>query len=268
MPDRWVDDPRSVVAREPDRGAELRLHPPVVGHEVVHALAIGRTRPAAEHDVEVLRLAALDRRELLHVRADLEDRPGLHMTRELRVRDLVVVGTEGAVGLAGFVVTAEEEVRVAAPSPVEERRLVDDVRPAPHRVQCLGGGLAELGAGIPGRRHLAGPGRGDRRPVLLDLDDPAALGHEVVEVALLVLEAALRDELDARVVADRLRDEANHRRPLERKPVPAREEPDEIRGGVDRATVDELHARPSYVGSVPARVSRPRARTAAPVAAP
>ena len=72
-----------------DRRLELRLDAAVVGHEVGDSVGRGFARAAAEHDVQPLRRLALDPRELLHIRADLEDRAGLGPSRELRVGDLV-----------------------------------------------------------------------------------------------------------------------------------------------------------------------------------
>ena len=140
------------IAADADRGLELPLHPAVVGHEVVHAAAVRGPRAAAQHDVQELRLPALDRRQLLHVGADLEDGRRLHVAGELGVRHLVVPGAERAVRLARLVIPAEQEVRVAAPGPVEERRLVDDVRAVAHGVERLGGGGPQLRAGVPAAR--------------------------------------------------------------------------------------------------------------------
>ncbi len=112
-------------------------------------------RAAAEDDVQELRLPALDRRQLLHVRADLQDRRRLDVACELGVGHLVVPRTERAVGLARRVVPAEQEVRMAAPGPVEEGGLVDDVRAGTHGIEGLGGGRSELRPGIPGRADPA-----------------------------------------------------------------------------------------------------------------
>ena len=64
------------------------------------------------------------------------------------------------------------------------------------------------------------------------------------------------DQLDRGVAADRLRDQAGQRRPLQLEPVAAGEEADEIRGGVDGRAVDELHRGPSYGRGVPACPAR------------
>ena len=257
--DRRIGGWRGVPA-EPDGGLEVGLDAAVVGHVVVDPQRVRGTLPAAEHDVERLRLHALDRRQLLDVRADLEDRRGLDVAGELGVRDLVVPRAERAVGLAGDVVAPQEEVRVAAPGAVEERRLVDDVGAGAHRGDRLLGGRSQVRAGVPRRRRRWVVERRDGGPVLVDLDHAQAAVAQVLEVALLVLDAALRDEVDRRVVADRLLDEPGERGALEREPVVAGEVADEVGGGIDGTTVDQLHARPSYGRAVPARVSRPVAR--------
>ena len=118
---------------------------------------------------------------------------------------------------------------MAAPRPVEERRLVDDVGAGAHRRLGGRGGLPEPVA-IARRRAIA-----------LDRHDAPSRGAQVVEVALLVRDAPLRDELDRRVVADGLLDEPGQRRALERQAMRAREEPDEVGRGVDRPAVDQLH---------------------------
>ena len=138
--------------------------------------SVGRSLPA-EDDVQVLRLPALDGRQLLDVGADLEDRRRLDVAGELGVRDLVVPRPERAVRLARIVVSAEQEVRVAAPRPVEERRLVHDVRAAAHRRDRLLGRRPQLGAGVARRRLAQRVERRDRRPVLVDLDDAPPLAR-------------------------------------------------------------------------------------------
>ena len=74
-----------------------------------------------------LGLAPLDARELLHVRADLEQRRGLDVAGELGVHDLVAPLAE----VAGTL-DPDQEVRAAEPAAVEERGLVDDVVAASH----------------------------------------------------------------------------------------------------------------------------------------
>ncbi len=251
-----VGDRRRGVAAQADGRLELRLHAPVVGHVVVDPELVRGALAPAEDDVQVLGLPALDGRQLLDVGADLEDRRRLDVAGELGVGDLVVPRPQRGVRLTGGVAAAEEEVGVAAPGPVEERRLVHDVRAAAHRGDRLLGRGAQLGTGVARRRLADGLERRDGRPVLVDLDDPEPRLAEVLEVPLLVLDAALRDEVDGGIVADRLADEAREGRALELEPVVAGEEPDEIGRGVDGASVDQLHARPSYGPGVPARVSR------------
>src|SRR3954464_13331866 len=122
--------------------------------------------------MELLRRRSLDAGHLLDIRADLEDRAGLRATRELRVRDFVGPGTEVTGRLH-----PEQEVRMAAPPTVEERRLVDDVGAVAHRGFGFGGRRAELVAG------------GRSGTVAADLHDLATADPQLLEVALLVREA-------------------------------------------------------------------------------
>ncbi len=202
----------------------------------------------------MLRLPPLDRDELLDVGADLEDRRGLDVAGELRIRHLVVPRPERAVRLVRRMVPSEQEVRVAAPRPIEERCLVDDVGPLTHRVDRLDSGCAQLGTRVShglvagGRRCARGERRPrdewqDRRAILLDLDHPQALRPEVLEIPSLVLQAALCHELDRRVIADGLFDQPDHRGPLQREAMLAGEIAHEVGGGVDGSPVDQLHAR-------------------------
>ena len=79
------------------------------------------------------------------------------------------------------------------------------------------------------------------RAVQLDRDGGPTVRREVGEVARLVLEAALADDVELRVVAHRPLDEAGQRRALELGQVLAGEVGDEVRGGVDGPPVDRLH---------------------------
>ena len=116
-------------------------------------------------------------------------------------------------------VDAEQEVRVAAPRPVEERRLVDDVRAGAHRRDRLFGGGPQLRAGVAWQRRGRIVERPTADPSFSISTTRSPRVAQLLEVPLLVLEAALRDELDRRVVADRLRDEAGERGALEREAV-------------------------------------------------
>ncbi len=196
--------------------------------------------------MEELRLDALDRRELVDVRADLQHGARLHVPGQLRVRDLVVPRAEGA--RASRVVDAEEEVRVAAPGSVEEGRLVDHVRAARHRAAGLLGRLSQLAAGITCRRV---GGRIHGRSVLVDAHHAAPGGLEVREVATLVLQAPTGDQVDRRVVADRLLHQAREGGALQLQAVRTGQEPHQVGGRVDRAPVDALHAGECYGAGVP-----------------
>ncbi len=166
--------------------------------------------------------------ELVDVRADLEDRAGLHVARELGVRDLVVVRApaRGAVRR----VDAEQEVRVAAERPVEEGRLVDHVVAGGHRVdgRCRRGSqlVATVSDGA----------------ILFDLDRDATLGAQVGEEAGFVLEAALADDVELRIVADRTIDEPGDGGAFQLGQMLAGEEGDKVGSGIDGSTVDTIHA--------------------------
>ena len=159
-----VDRIRLGLRRVGDEALEPRAHVPVVGSEVAGVEA--GLLPRAEQDVDLLRLAPLDPRELLVVEEELEDVGGLRAAGELRVERLV-----GAVRLA------EEEVGDAAPPVAHEDALVDDVDPAPHRLD---------------RALLC---RLEVELVELDLGDRLALGAERLEVGALVLEPLAEDQI-------------------------------------------------------------------------
>ena len=101
---------------------------PVVGEVVAQPIVPFFT--AAQHDVAVLGHAALQAFEVLAVVADLDQKIGLGMQRELGVHYLVTVVAE-----FGRPLDAPEEVGVAEELAVEECRLVDDLRPSLHRLE-------------------------------------------------------------------------------------------------------------------------------------
>ena len=201
---------------------------PVVGHVVVDAQPLDRAGAAAEGDVEPLGTDALDAFELVHVRADLEDRARLDVARELGVRHLVVVRAPARRAFGR--IDPEEEVGVAAERAVEERRLVDDVVARGHGIDRRCRGRAELVATVRDR------------PIRLDLDGDSALGAQVREVPGFVLETALADDIELRVVADRPLHEPGDGRALELGQMLAGEEGDKVRGGVDGSAVDAIHS--------------------------
>jgi len=201
---------------------------PEVGHVVRDAVTLDLSRAPAEGDVHPLGLEPLDPRELIHVRADLEEGARLGVARELGVHDLVAPGTEGARRL-----DTHEEVGVPEPAAVEERGLVDDVVPAADGGLGVGGGAAKLGAAI--RDGL----------VPLDPRDPTARGLQVGQIALLVGHSALLQDVQLRVLAHRPLHQARRGRELERGQMLAGEEADEIRGREDGLAADDLHEAPN-----------------------
>src|SRR5688572_18279247 len=118
---------------------------------------------------------------------------------------------------------------MTAPGPVEERRLVDDVRARSHGFDRRGSGRADPVAVVVDRA------------VWLDGDDRPTLCGQVGQVALLVLEATFPDDIELGIVAHGPLDEAGHGGTLQRREMLAGEIGDQIRGGVDRSAVDRLH---------------------------
>ena len=199
----------------------------VVSHEVVDAEAFDRPGATSKGDVHPFGIHPLDGDEQVHVGADLEDGAGLDMPGELRVGDLVVPWPERR--RSRRVVDAQEEVGVATPPPIEERRLVDDIRPRDHRRH-----------GLCGRGSQPFPVVLDRA-VETDSHGGPTLDSKVRQEPPLVLEAALPDDVQLRVVAHRPLDEPRQRRAFELCQVLTGQIGNEIGGRVHGAAVDELH---------------------------
>ena len=96
-------------------------------------------------------------------------------------------------------------------------------------------------------------------PSSVIVDRGPAIGAEVGQEARLVLEAALADDVELRVVAHRPLDQAGQRGPFELGQVLAGEVGDEVGGRVDRSAVDGLHGRTLPAGRVSSPVTRPPA---------
>src|SRR5918992_429600 len=190
---------------------------------------------------------ALDAFELLDIRADLKHRAGLDVAGQLRVGDLVVVRPPDRWTLRRW--DAQQEVGVAEPAAVEERRLEDDVGAFAHRGDGVLGLAPDLIA--PLRFVVAG-----------DLDDMAAFVTELGEGARLVLEPPAADDVELWIAPLRAVDEPGQRRALERGEVLAGQVADEIGRGEDGLAVDQLHR---FRWS-PSCVSLPCARDSSPVA--
>ena len=221
-----------------DPGLEASLRRAVVGGVVGELVDVRGA--VARHDGDRLGWDALGLLEQVRVDAHLDDGRGLDPPGQLRVGDVVAVLAEHG----RPIVAPEQEVRVAAPAAVEERRLEDHVGARPHRLDGLVVGRAQLG-----RR------RGDASR---HLDDGPAGRLELGDVQALVLVAALLEELELRVVAERLLDLAARTRQLERDEVVALEEADEVRGADDQRAVDQLHRSQPYRSAVSACLSRRR----------
>ena len=142
-----------------------------------------------ERQVHPRRLHALHPRQQVRVQQKLQQRLALGAAGQLGVEHLVRPAAQRARGAH-----PEQEVGVAAPAPilVLQAPLVDHVDPAPHRLRgALGGVRAVLV-----RERCVGRG---------DSCDAAAVGRELFQQALLVLDPALLQNLSARVVVRRRR---------------------------------------------------------------
>ena len=212
-----------------ERGQESVACAAVVGHVVVDTQPLDGPGTPAEGDVEPLRLHALDAFQLVDVGADLEDRARLHVARQLGVRDLVVV--RAPAGRAVGRVDAEQEVGVAAERPIEEGRLVDHVV----RRRAIASMVAAAAARSWSPRSAMEPSCSistATRP------SRAQVGQE----ARFVLEAALADDVELRIVADRTIDETGRGGAFELGQMLAGEEGDKVSGGIDGSAVDAIHA--------------------------
>ena len=85
-----------------------------------------------ECHVEPFGLNSLQLRQLVDIAADLQDRAGLDVPRQLRVGDLVVKRAVDAWPIRRF--AAQQEVGVPPPPAIEEGGLVDDLRAGCHRL--------------------------------------------------------------------------------------------------------------------------------------
>ena len=156
-------------------------------------MAFDRGFAAAERDLDVLGRRALDPRQQVGVGAQLDEGAGPDLVGQLGVGDLVAPGPEGA-----RLLDAQQEVRVPEPAAVEERRLVDDVVAATDRGLGLGDLAPQPIASRGGAAVRVRPAR-----VRFDAGHPATHRNEPLEIPGLVLEAALADEVQLRVGANR-----------------------------------------------------------------
>jgi hypothetical protein len=145
---------------------------------------------------------------------------------------------------------------VAAPAAVEEGCLEDDLVAPADGGGCLGGGGAELVAAVLDRA------------VQLDPGSVAAGGFEVGEVALLVLEATLANEVELGVGPVGPVDEAGRGGLLEVGQVLAGEVTDEVGRRVDGLPVDQLHLSGVSAAPVTPRLSLVLARARRPARRP
>src|SRR5438093_4815900 len=163
------------VGRRRRVGREIVLEPTTDEAEV--RVEMRRAVPFTcerRHDVDVLGQKALHRVEEGGVGAELEDRAGAGVARELRVGWLVRVRAEAARNS-----DAEEDVGAAGEAVALERRLYDDVGARCHGVE--GGGRVVVAPKVRDRQTL----RGER------IDEPLLVGL-----------AAVAKGVDARVLAE------------------------------------------------------------------
>ncbi len=203
---------------------EGRLDRAVVRHVVGHAMGFDGSRAAAQSDIHPLGRQTLDRRQLLHVRADLEERGRSDVTGELGVHDLVTPGAEAARPHV-----PDQEVRQPEPPSIEERGLVD------HVVATLDGLACHPCRGLQARPAIG------LSAVLGDSSHSPPLRLQSREVAPLVLLSALRDQIQLRVQPIRLRHEPGQRGQFQPDEMLAGQEADQIRGREDGPAIDELH---------------------------
>ena len=220
---RWIDG-GDLVGHRSEEAVACRS---VVGHVVVDAESLDGAGAPAEGDMHPLRSDALDGLEQVDVGADLEHGAGFYVAGQLRVGDLVVVRAETR--RLRHIVHAQQEVGMAAPGSIEEGRLIDHVRAGGHCPGGFCGRGTELVAAV-----LDGT-------IKLDRDCSPTFRLEVGKESSLVLEPALADDVELRVVPHRPLDEAGQRGTFQLSQVFAGEVSDEIRGRVDGAAVDRLH---------------------------
>ena len=202
---------------------EAALHASEVGEVVAEPMAVDAVPAPAQGHMHALRHAPLDASYELGIDAHLQERSALGATGQLGIDDLVVVRTHQA-----FAVDPHEEIDVAKPDAVEERRLVDHVRTRMH--QRLSSRRVPLDTLLVGR-VTAGVGRD--APV----DDLVTELAEIGEEALLVLQSAFLENGELRILPRRPLDGTLERRALEHSQVLALEKPDEVGCRKDDASV-------------------------------
>ncbi len=146
------------------------------------------------------------------------------MASQLRVHHFVAPGPE----VAGAF-DPDQEVRQPEPPAIEERGLVDHIVPAFDGLTSGTSRRVQAGASIR------------QAPILGDPSHAPVRRLKAGEVTPFVLFAALGDQVQLRVEAFRLCDQAGQRSQLQTDEMLAREKADQIRGREDRLPVDELH---------------------------
>jgi len=173
--------------------------------------AVDLRAPARVREVHQSRKPVLHPPEHLRVRGDLQHRSRLRRARELGVHHLVRPHPVRRRAL-----DADEEVRPPEPPAVEERSLIDDVRARAHQLERLVGRSRELPDDVTVPVRLRRLGHAE------------PFGAVASQDRLLVLVSTAAKHLAARILEVRLTDLAPHPRALERREVPAREEPAQV----------------------------------------
>ena len=202
---------------------ETAADQPVVRGEVGDAEGLARGLAPAQDHVDLLRRLALDRLHHPGVCEELEQRARLRGERELRVLGLVDPVAEGGGGAGA--VDPPEEVGLPRPALIHERRLVDDIVAAAHRFE----------------RRLAGRKEGFLPALVRDFRNAQAVGRELLEVPVLVLQALLAEEVELGVLVERPLQEPREDRTVEQRQVRAVEEPDQIGRAEDDGATESAH---------------------------
>ncbi len=224
-----------VLVRARDGRLELRLDPPEVRRIGVEAIGLDRVLGVRRDDVKGRGCATLRVLEQRRVERELEDRRAARLHRELRVDGLVRPVSQGA--RSGDL---EQDVRLPDPTAAAERRLHDGVGSAGHRVEGSSGG--ELG-----------------EEKLAEIDDSEAAGAEGFDVRSLVLEPALNQRLEERILgAEGPVDGSSGERHVEAGLVPAPQESREVGCRENVGVVVEIHGNSEPTDPAPCLRARIR----------
>ena len=202
-----------------DLGFEVMPHETEVSAELGEAVTLGLEIAPGDDDSQHLRFSPLELGQEIRVETELDQRRATGLLGELGLDRLVSPWTEAALA-----VHANQDVGPSRPHAVLEPSLNDDVPAIAHRAD----GIVERGRTMP-----------------VDLDDAARRTRDVLDVRPLVLQAALLENFEHRVVGDRSPRQAVGSQPLERGEMAAREEVGEIGGEEERLVASKIHFVPN-----------------------